>query len=109
MQSIYLQRKRNSTTRGGSFSATTIQLVWEKGQAVPGHNSDIWRKDVCGAWMKRTEYGNTNSQHGWEIDHKKPVAAGGGDELSNLQPLHWENNRYKSDGYPEWGCKIRSN
>jgi hypothetical protein len=28
----------------------------------------------------------------------KPVAKGGGDELDNLRPLHWENNLSKSDG-----------
>ncbi len=53
--------------------------------------------------MKRSEYGNTNSDHGWEVDHEKPVARGGSDDLSNLQPLQWDNNRKKSDAYP-WSC-----
>lgn len=38
---------------------------------------------------------NTDSPHGWEIDHINP---GGGDGLSNLQPLHYETNRRKGDG-----------
>jgi hypothetical protein len=38
----------------------------------------------------------------------RPVAAGGGDELENLQPLQWENNRHKSDLWPQWACKRRA-
>ena len=53
--------------------------------------------------MKFGEYGDTNSEHGWEVDHIVPVALGGSDELNNLQPLQWKNNRTKSDTYP-WSC-----
>ena len=40
---------------------------------------------------------------GWEIDHIKPVSKGGTDNLSNLQPLYWENNRSKGDKL-DWKC-----
>ena len=49
--------------------------------------------------MKYEDYGNTSSKHGWEVDHIKPVSKGGTDDLSNLQPLQWDNNRKKSDTY----------
>lgn len=89
-----------------SFSEETIQAVWQKGIIVPGNNSNVWRKDQCGAWIGRKEHGNRNSQYGWEIDHIKPESDGGGDELSNLRPLQWENNSSKQEG--RLSCPVKS-
>jgi 5-methylcytosine-specific restriction endonuclease McrA len=71
-------------------------LVWRKGVVVPGFDSEVWRKDSEGWWIKRTDYGEVGT-YGWEIDHIIPSARGGGDQLDNLQPLHWQANRRKSD------------
>jgi len=79
-----------------SFTKETIDAVWRKGRIVPGNDPNVTRKDACGAWIRRIEYGNRQSQYGWEIDHIDP---NGSDALSNLQPLQWENNVDKSDGH----------
>ncbi|MHA1974875.1 MAG: HNH endonuclease signature motif containing protein [Candidatus Hodarchaeales archaeon] len=80
-----------------SFSDSKIQQVWEKGTVVSGQDSTKWRKDQCGAWIYRSSYGK-QTEYGWEIDHIKPKSQGGSDEVSNLRPLQWENNREKAAG-----------
>lgn len=99
-------RNSGSTRSGQSFDNATINAVWAKGKIVPGYDPAVYRQDVCNWWMQRNAYGNTSHQFGWEIDHIVPVAAGGSDNLSNLQPLHWKNNRSKGDNYPHWYCAV---
>jgi hypothetical protein len=66
------------------FSDAEVQQVWEKGK--PSSKPDEWRFDDCGAWIGRNLYGNRGSPFGWEIDHIKPIIAGGTDALSNSPP-----------------------
>jgi len=81
--------------------------VWAKAQIVVGYDGNVIRKDSCGAWIKRAEYGSvTQAGYGWEVDHIRPVARDGSDDLVNLQPLQWQNNRQKSDGWPNWSCAM---
>lgn len=95
-------RTSNQTATGGNFDEATIQAVWNRGRIIPNYDPNLWRWDTCGAVMSRREYGMI-SDCGWEIDHIKPVAHGGGDTLSNLQPLQWRNNRRKGDSL-NWDC-----
>ncbi len=83
-----------------------VQQVWEKATIVSGYDPNIWRKDTCGAWINRDSHGS-ETQYGWEIDHIKPKAHGGSEDLANLQPLQWENNRHKADDWPHWTCKNK--
>ena len=87
------------------FSQEVIDAVWAKAKIIPNNDPNIWRQDYAGAWIKKSMYGS-ESEYGWEIDHQNPVANGGSDDLANLKPLQWQNNRHKSDNYPEFETLI---
>jgi len=93
------------------FSKELIQKVWEKGVTVQGMNPALYRKDHCGAIIRRDLYMNRSDSRsmGWDIDRIKPLSQGGSDNLSNLQPLQWENNKRKDDEYPAWSCLVKAN
>lgn len=96
-------RNHNTDRNGSNWSQETIRVVWNKATIVPGYDLNVWRKDKCGKFINYSQHGNRNSDYGWEIDHINPVSNGGGDELSNLQPLHWNNNARKGDSL-NWRC-----
>lgn len=98
-------RTPSTTTTGAPFDEATIQSVWANAAVIPGVDPMYVRRDCCGKGIARYDYGKT-TEWGWEIDHKKPVARGGTDDIWNLQPLYWENNRHKSDDWPNWSCKV---
>lgn len=108
LNSFYFRQP--STKRSGSnFTESEKYQVWLKASTLINVDASIWRVDACGALIKFSDYGNTNSKYGWEIDHKNPVSNGGSDDLWNLQPLQWRNNRHKGDSVGGWSCKVNSN
>jgi hypothetical protein len=76
--------------------------VWAKGRPIEGYDQNQWRRDMCGHAMNYAQHGE-EGDYGWEIDHIRPVTAGGKDTIDNLQPLWWKHNRMKGDTYP-WSC-----
>lgn len=93
-----------------------LDKIWAKGQKVDGYDSAKIRKDACGAWILRDQYGHSESSYGWEIDHivprkileEKGVSQNKIDDLQNLRPLNIGNNHSKSDSYPDYMAEIRS-
>jgi len=106
-QSVLASRKSNTTCTGEPFDEQTVEAVWNKGGVIPGYHPDYFRRDACGAAMLKTAYG-IMGDFGWEIDHIRPVAKDGTDDLDNLQPMHWRNNRKKGDDSPHWACAVIS-
>ncbi len=90
------------------FTEDEILTVWQNAQKADGIDSNTWRKDSCGAWLHRNQYGQ-DSTYGWEIDHILPTSKGGTDHTTNLRALHWQNNRSKSDDFPDYTAAITSN
>ncbi len=79
-------------------SKEIINAVWQKGLVVHGYDPNEWRADKYGALIRYGDYGK-QTEYGWNIDHIRPVAYGGSDHINNLQPLQWQNNAKKGDGW----------
>jgi len=80
-------------------SQKKIDEAWDKATPIRGQNPDVYRKDIHGNKIRKASYG-THGAYGWELDHKNPVSKSGSDSICNIQPLHWEENRKKSNTYP---------
>ena len=73
-----------------------IDKVWDKAKPIRGENPNRYRQDPYGNKIRKDSFGK-NSEMGWEIDHIKPSAKGGTDNIRNLQALKTSVNREKGD------------
>jgi hypothetical protein len=87
-----------------AFSEEKIWQIWDKAYQITISDAPMWRKDECGAWIRRIDYENPGSQYGWVADYITPESEGGSDDISNLRPLQWENILRKKDGSLE--CPV---
>lgn len=89
------------------FSEKQKQDAWSKAKVVEGYDENKYRQDSAGAWMQRDLYGQ-EVDYGWEVDHMFPESLGGDKNPANLQSLHWNNNRTKSNDFPDYKTAISS-
>jgi len=78
------------------YTKEILDIIFKKGDIIIGENPKLYRKDIFGSIICRIEYGELSIM-GWEVDHIIPLSKGGTNDLDNLQPLYWKNNRKKSD------------
>ena len=91
-----------------NWTARAKQLVWDKAPYIDIRHPEHGKYDPCRACIKEKEYGNQDSDYGWQIDHifpeKKLQDAGVPQELidhiDNLRPMHHKNNNKKSYDFP---------
>ncbi|WP_282015596.1 hypothetical protein [Marinifilum flexuosum] len=91
-----------------NFSEEQEQAVWNKASIPIEDEKDNWRKDCCGAWIKRSAYGDRDDEYGWEIDHAYPASKTEINEMFNLRAMNWKNNKSKDDDYPSYTADVTS-
>ena len=86
--------------KNAGYSDEELEAIWEMGHELLGEDPDEVREDDCGDEIHWEDYGDRDSEYGWEVDHIDPDEGGG---LDNLRPLQWQNNVAKSND-PDWEC-----
>lgn len=88
--------KRDSNNK---FKKATVRKIWKKYPKDPEFPDGQTKRDRYGKLIKFEDHGKRSKGTGWEIDHKQPKSKGGSDNYSNLEPMHWANNKRKSNKY----------
>jgi hypothetical protein len=66
-----------------------VETVWRQARLVPEADATVWRQDVCGAWIRRDQFGHEDAEFGWTIEN---VSGGGADTPQNLRAFHVRNH-----------------
>lgn len=75
-----------------SYTEEKLRQIWEKADTPPPNwDKSEWRLDAFHALIKWSKYGR-REEYGWEVDRIVPPRRGGGDDMSNLRPMHWLNH-----------------
>ena len=99
-----------------NFTKEQLEEIWRKGREVEGKNPDVYRMDAAGAIIKKDDR-RVESEYGWEVDHVFPrakleergIPETEWDAMVNLRPFHAQNNRRKSDDYPDYTRAVVMN
>lgn len=91
-----------------AYEIETINRVWEKARVIQGFDPQIYRKDICGAWIKKELYGQRDKlSMGWEIANFKPLSH---TESANkrifMMPMQWENYEKRGNDFPDVHCSV---
>lgn len=82
------------------------EACWEKAKHCNCNSEDCHPNShrLCGICRKKILYGShesvisqRNSRYAWNIDHIIPKSCGGSNNIDNLQAVHVECNRNKSN------------
>ncbi|NOX98460.1 MAG: hypothetical protein GXP30_01815 [Verrucomicrobia bacterium] len=79
----------SSRWTSGGYEKEVVDAIWKLAEMIDGNDSALWRKDECGAWINKLEYGKRHSSFGWEICDLSLGRRPG--TLSALRPMQWEN------------------
>ncbi|OEJ98718.1 hypothetical protein A8C32_05840 [Flavivirga aquatica] len=52
------------------FTDEKIEEIWKKGTVVSGNKPNEYRKDQCGVWIAKNQYGNRKSKNMAKPDGK---------------------------------------
>ena len=77
-------------------SSNCKDTVWNLAKPIKNKDPSKFKQDPYGDQICKSSYGKTTEQ-GWQIDHIKPQAKGGSDNIKNLQALKSTTNNKKSD------------
>ena len=78
-----------------------VAQVWEHGRVVDGHDPTTWRKDECGAWIRRGDHGSERSGFGWRV---VAVCVGEPAGVEDLRPFHADNRYDREQRRPH--CRV---
>lgn len=84
---------KNTNSIQRSFSDEIIEQVWEKARIIPGFDPEFLREDQYGSVIARVFYEECQPGYalGWKITYIQSPQKGGTDDISNLQPMQWQN------------------
>ena len=89
-----------------SYTELQKKEAWKNAMPIDGYSPDLYRKDICGAWIAWDKYGVQDSALGWEIDHIFPESLGGDERGENLCAIQHQNNASKGDDYPTFNAVV---